>query len=137
MARSDARLAIRTRLTTLGPALPLTLENTNDARPEPPSPYLYLEFLGEAPAVAGIVATGSHLKRLFGSFAVHVLVPRGTGLADVETHADAIADLFETVVFGDVKCNGVPRIDPDDEVSDDGVWFGRVVVVDFQHDWIG
>ena len=137
MARADARLAIRTRLTTLGPALPLTLENTNDARPEPPAPFLYLEFLGEAPAVAGIVATGSHVNRLFGSFAVHVFAPRGTGLADIENAADAIADLFKTVVFDGVYCNGVPRIDPNDLVSDDGVWFGRTVVVDFQHDWIG
>lgn len=137
MARADARLAIRTRLTTLGPALPLTLENEKDDRPDPPSPWMYLEFLGEAPAVAGIVATGSHVNRLFGSFAVHVFAPRGTGLADIETACDAIADLFKTITVDGVFYNGVPRIDPVDLVSDDGVWFGRTVTVDFQHDWTG
>jgi len=134
MALNDALAAIRARLVALGPALPLIGENSNDRPPD--GPWMSLEFLGAAPRVAGIAAPGAHLVREFGTVLIHVLVPRGTATATLDGHVAAICALFRTTDADGVFYDGAPRVDPDPAVSEDGVFFGRTIAVDFRHDHI-
>lgn len=134
MALPDALNAIRTRLTTLGPALPLIDENVNDAPPD--GPWLQLEFLGASPRVAGIAAPGSHLVREFGAVLIHVFVRRGTATATLDGYVAAIVALFRTTDADGVFYDGAPRVDPNPAASEDGVFFGRTIAVDFRHDHI-
>ncbi|MCA3248589.1 MAG: hypothetical protein ING19_20835 [Azospirillum sp.] len=134
MALNDALSAIRTRLTTLGPALPLIDENSNERPPD--GPHLILEFLGASPRVAGIGAPGAHLVREFGAVMIHVLVPRGTETAALDGHVAAICALFRTTDADGVFYDGAPRVDPNQPASEDGVFFGRSIAVDFRHDHI-
>jgi hypothetical protein len=134
MALPEALAAIKTRLTTLGPALPLIDENSNERPPD--GAWMLLEFLGSSPRVAGIAATGSHLFREFGTVLIHVFVPRGTETATLDGHVAAISALFRTTNADGVFYDGAPRVDPNQPASEDGAFFGRTVAVDFRHDHI-
>lgn len=134
MALPDALAAIKTRLTTLGPALPLVDENTNDAPPD--GPWLQFEFLGASPRIAGIGAPGGHLVREFGTVLIHVLVPRGTATATLDGYVATISALFRATDAGGVFYDGAPRVDPHEIASEDGAFFGRSIAVDFRHDHI-
>lgn len=134
MPLPDALAAIRTRLTTLGPALALIDENVNAAPPD--DAWLQLEFLGAAPRVAGIGAPGAHLVREFGTVLIHVFVPRGTATATLDGHVAAIVALFRTTNADGVFYDGAPRVDPNPAASEDGAFFGRTIAVDFRHDHV-
>lgn len=135
MALADALSDLRSRLETAAIVGTVVRENENTRPPHPPAPWILLEFIGASSQVAGIAATGQHLIRSFGTVLVHVLVPRGTAVPTVEGYADQVAALFTATDAGGVFYDGAPRIDPTEPASDDGVWFGRTVAVDFRHDW--
>lgn len=134
MALNDALAAIRTRLVTLGPALPLIDENVNADPPD--GPWLQFEFLGASPRVAGIAAPGAHLVREFGAVLIHVFVPRGTATATLDAYVAAIVALFRTTDADGVFYDAVPRVDPNQAAAEDGTFFGRTIAVDFRHDHI-
>ena len=134
MPLPDALNAIRTRLTTLGPALPLIDENVNAAPPD--GPWLQFEFLGAAPRIAGIAAPGEHRVREFGTVMIHVFVPRGRGTADLDAYVAAIVALFRTTDADGVFYDGAPRVDPNQAAAEDGSFFGRSIAVDFRTDHI-
>jgi hypothetical protein len=141
MPLPDALTAIRNRITTAYPAMPIRWPGKRFQVPKPPTMFFVFDFLGSSPVTAGIAATGSHLHREFASFAVHVLVPDGDGDAALNATCQQLADLFRVTSFaaavGQVNCDGEPRIDPLPSDAMEGAWFGRSVVVDFRHDFVG
>ncbi len=141
MPLPDALTAIRNRITTAFPSTPTRWPGKRFQVPNPPALFFVFDFLGSAPVTAGIAASGSHLHREFGAFALHVLVPDGDGDTALMIVCEQIAALFRVTSFaagsGLVNCDGEPRIDPLPSDAMDGSWFGRSVVVDFRHDFVG
>jgi hypothetical protein len=141
MALPDALTAIRNRITAAHPTMPIRWPGKRFQVPNPPAMFFVFDFLGSSPVTAGIAASGSHLHREFATFAVHVLVPDGDGDQALMTACQQLADLFRVTSFvasvGQVNCDGEPRLAPLPDDAMEGSWFGRSVIVDFRHDWIG
>jgi hypothetical protein len=73
--------------------------------PSVPAPFVYTEFLAEGGAIAGF--GGGRGKNLYRNRAVvvcHVFVPRGWGLAEAATIAEAVAMTFRSYRDEHVSC---------------------------------
>lgn len=140
MSLPEAKAFIRARLAALGPAIPLQVSNDDQELPDPPTPWMYLRFIGSSPITAGIAATGQHMHREYGSFQVNVFVPSGQGEEIADTYANQIADLFRVQnADGVFYCDEgeEPRIEENPDAIPNGNWYGLTVTVNFRHDWIG
>lgn len=128
-------------------AAPVQFQNEDPPQqPWPPSnpraPWCYFEMVQLDDRLRGAGLPGNQVWLATGNVAVSVFVPKGYGLADHLVLADQVGSLFRAKTIYNAE-PGValrfwseqgqgPSIQGGDSKSDDGNWFGAVVVIPFQ-----
>ncbi|MDI3559570.1 hypothetical protein [Bradyrhizobium sp. Arg816] len=143
---SGAVAAARAFLEAGFTAAPVQFQNEDPPQttwpPSPPSPWCYCEMVQLDDRLRGVGLPGNQVWLATGNIAVSVFVPKGYGFADHLALAGQVDTLFRSKTiynaepgvalrFWSEQGHG-PSIQGGDSKSDDGNWFGAVVVIPFQ-----
>ncbi|UGA47101.1 hypothetical protein HU230_0014085 [Bradyrhizobium quebecense] len=147
---AGAVAAMRARYVDGLTAAPSSFQNEDPPQtPWPPqgTPWCYFEVVETLRRKRGVGTPGNQTWLITGNIFVHVFVPKGYGFAAHLALAGQAGDLFKDATFYNaepgacVRCwdeNGEgPTVQGGDSASDDGNWFGLVVVIPFQFFFIG
>ncbi len=130
--------AIRNHLTTnwTHADVPILWPNEDNRLPDNPAALVYVEVLDEIEELVGLGQRGSNLWRNHGRVEAHVFVPKNTGTATLDTYCKEIAAIFRGASFSEVQFFDAV-VSGGDTKADDGNYFGRTVIADFQFDTLG
>lgn len=132
----DPEIAFRNRLEAQWTETVMVFPNENFTPPNPPAPYLAVEFIGGTSDQVSIGAPGNNRFREVNGVRIWVMVPSNTGWEDARDMARRVAALFRGKTFDGVRCWS-PRLGSGkyDDVS--GNWYGTDVFIPYQYDLYG
>lgn len=113
--------------------MPIALPDRPIDRPDPPAPWLLVEFPGATSVQDTIGAPGSNRYLGTASVWVHVFVPAGPD-SNSWTLACQIADLFRGKILPDTEVRVCDIAISGGENADKGVWWRRTVAIELETD---
>jgi len=134
MATLTTRATIKAYLQANWSSAPIVYENEPIPRPEPPSPWLMIEMVGnifeQSSIGSGHPTTNRWIEE--GYLLAHVHVPLGTGDTTASGLAEGLANTLRGVVLpGDLRLQNM-SIGAGDPGADIGPWWRLTVRADFR-----
>ena len=135
---AGAVAAMRARFESAWTATPVAFQNEPFDKPNPPSPWVYFEVLGNQSEIRGAGTPGDNIWLDEGHILIHVFVPVNSGDAQARAHAVAAGEIFRAAGFyndgqGSIVRTAAPRVDGGGTASDDGNWFRMTCVIPFEY----
>lgn len=139
--------AIRDRLVANWTTTPIAFQNEpftapSDANSGSPSPWIFLEVIGNTSELGAVGQPGNLEWRYLGHILCHVFVPINDGVATAHTYAVALGEIFRAEQFYDASAGHCvrtgyggegPRTDGGATDADDGNWFRVTMTCPFEY----
>ena len=144
---AGAVAAIRDRLAANWTTTPIAYQNLPFAAPTDPnsgnpSPWVFLEVIGNGSDLRTVGQPGNHDWTYRGHILCHVYVPVNDGIETAHAHAVALGEIFRAKQFYDASPPSCvrtgyggegPRTDGGGTDADDGNWFRVTMTCPFEY----